>query len=231
MPHSLFITYDGPAAHAAALTAWFEADPLSALKARAEVRSIDLFNFEKAHDPYLDDGQGPLLLVDLGFNDVAGMEAALGAPEVLSALGDAALLPAPDCTVTLDAFEIVRQTLPGDAAPAPERRAPMSYVVRYYRPAEDEKAFTDFYVANHPPLLAEFPNIRGVMCFLPVDWTNPTALAMSDCMLGNEVVFDSAEDFNAAMASDVRHRLRQDYLQFPKFSGPVTHFMMRRRRI
>ncbi len=225
MSHALFISYTGPGAHAAALTAWFEDQPLTALKARAEIRSIDLFGFEKAHDPYLDDGDGPLLLVDLGFDDVAGMEAALAGGDFLAAL------PVPDCAVTLDAFKIVRQTLPGDTAPPPERSAPMSYVVRYYRPAEDEQAFTDFYVENHPPLLAAFPNIRGVMCFLPVAWNNPTAIPVADCMLGNEVVFDTVEDFDAAMASDVRHRLRQDYMNFPKFSGPVTHFMMRRRSV
>jgi len=231
MSCALFITYNGPAEQAEAVAAWFEAAPLAALKARAEVKSINLFGFEKAHDPYLDDGAGPLLLVELGFDDVAGMEAALGAADVLDALGDAATLPVADCAVTLDAFEVVHQILPGETQATAQRRAPMSYVVRYYRPAEDEKAFTDFYIENHPPLLAEFPNIRGVMCFLPVEWRNPTALPMADCMLGNEVVFDSVADFDAAMASDVRHRLRADYMQFPKFSGPVTHFMMRRRSV
>jgi len=231
MSHSVFITYAGPGEHADAVTTWFEEAPLAALKAQAALKAIDLFNFEKAHDPYLDDGDGPLLLVDLHFDDIAGMEAALGAPEVLAAMGDPAGLPVTGCEVTLDAFRVVREAVAGEEVAAPDRQAPMSYVVRYYRPVEDEKVFTEFYVAHHPQVEALFPKIRNAICYLPVTWNNPTLIAISDCMLGNEVVFDTVADFDAAMASDVRHKMREDYLNFPKFSGPVTHFMMRRRRV
>jgi hypothetical protein len=229
MSHALFISYDGPGDQQAALTAWFEDRPLSALRAQDAVRAIELFSFEKAHDPYLDDGAGPLLLVELGFDDAAGMAAALGAADVRAALGPSGAPPGLGVAVTLDAFRVVRQTLPGQETAATERRGTMSYIVRYYRPAEDEQTFTDFYVAKHPPLLAQFPNIRNVLCFLPVAWNNPSAIPMADCMLGNEVVFETIADFDSAMQSDVRHRLREDYLNFPPFSGPVTHFMMRRR--
>ncbi len=104
----------------------------------------------------------------------------------------------------------------------------MSFVVRYYRPAEDENAFQAFYVAHHPPILGRFPGIRNVLCYLPLAWRNAGAIATSDCMLGNEVVFDSLADLDAALASEVRHELRRDYERFPPFSGAVTHHAMLR---
>jgi len=231
MSHSVFISYSGPGEHADSVTAWFEGHPLTALKSHNDVQAVDLFSFEKAHDPYLDDGDGPLLLVELHVDGVDAMQSVLGAPDVLAALGDPADIPSPGCAATLDAFRVIRQAVAGEDVAMPDRVAPMSYVVRYFRPAEDEKAFTDFYVANHPQVEAEFPKIKNIMSYLPVAWDNPTKIPMADCMLGNEVVFDTVADFDTAMASDVRHKMREDFLNFPKFSGNVTHFMMRRKRV
>jgi hypothetical protein len=50
-------------------------------------------------------------------------------------------------------------------------------------------------------------------------------------MVGNEVVFDSPEAFNTAMASPVRHELRAHFKSFPKFTGKNTHFPMMRRQL
>ncbi len=230
MTISFFLTFDGPEDQRSAMGDWFDANLLPPLQAQAGVEAIEIYTAEKGHDPYLDDGAGPLLLAELHMTDIAALETAMGSADVKTALGDPAALAVPGCSVRHDAFEVVREPIHGDDAPQP-RTAPLSYVVRYYRPAEDEKAFTDFYVAHHPPLLAQFPKIRNVLCYLPVDWSNPTDIPNSDCMLGNEVVFDKIEDFNAAMMSDVRHRLREDYNQFPPFSGPVTHFGMLRRKV
>jgi uncharacterized protein (TIGR02118 family) len=110
-------------------------------------------------------------------------------------------------------------------------QAPFSYVVRYHRPAEDERAFIVHYLADHPPLLAKLPNIRSVLCYLPIGWQDPNALASADYMLGNEVVFDSVEHFNAAMNSPVRHELRAHFRKFPSFSGRNTHYPMMRTRL
>ena len=83
----------------------------------------------------------------------------------------------------------------------------------------------------HPPVLGKFPRIRNVMCYLPIAWTDPTGIASADYLLGNEVVFDSLEDLNAALASDVRHELREDYKSFPPFYGTNSHYAMRRQRL
>jgi hypothetical protein len=49
-------------------------------------------------------------------------------------------------------------------------------------------------------------------------------------MIGNEVVFDSVDHLNASMKSPVREELRAHYRAFPRFTGAVTHFPMRRVR-
>ncbi len=206
-----FLTVTGPAARRAEARDWFEGAVLAVLSARTAVRSINLFTPEGAHDPYLDDGDGPLLLVESAYDDIAAVAAVTNTPPL-------------GLSLSQDAFEVSRQRIAGQAV---ERTAEISYVVRYHRPAEDEAAFKRFYLAHHPPILAELPGVRNVRCYLPVAWSGPP----SDCMLGNEVVFDSLEALEAALASDVRDRLRADYRRFPPFTGPVSHHAMRRVRV
>jgi uncharacterized protein (TIGR02118 family) len=118
----------------------------------------------------------------------------------------------------------------GERSPA-EWTAPVSYVVRYHRPAEDERAFVAFYTGSHPPLLGRLPGIRNIMCYLPIAWRDSSGLEHSDYLLGNEVVFDSTEALDAALASPVRDALREDFHRFPPFSGRNTHYAMLRRRL
>ena len=127
-----------------------------------------------------------------------------------------------------EAFETIDYSIAGEDSPKP-RTAPLSFNVRYYRPVADEAAFNEFYLAHHPQILAHLPEIRNVLCYTPVEWTDTHDIPPSDCFLGNEVVFDSLDSFNAAMASDVRHELRRDYNSFPVRPGPNTHYATLRR--
>ena len=88
----------------------------------------------------------------------------------------------------------------GDEAMTGPLTAPFSYVVRYHRPADDEAEFVSHYLADHPPLLAKLPEIRSVLCYLPLDTLATPALPTANIMIGNEVAF-APEAFNAAMAS------------------------------
>ena len=91
---------------------------------------------------------------------------------------------------------------PDSVLPDQPMTAGFSYVVRYHRPAEDEAAFVAHYVAHHPPLLAMLPAIRAVLCYFPLSEVPvPEGLARPDYMIGNEVVFETIEAFNDAMAS------------------------------
>jgi uncharacterized protein (TIGR02118 family) len=175
-------------------------------------------------DPYVDDGPGPIALLMADFRDAAA------AARALVELGGALAAAPAGLSYTSTGLQRVAFPLEPGGAPPP-LVAPFSYVVRYHRPAEDEAAFVRNYVETHPPLLAQLPAIRNVMCYLPDPWSDPNGLAPADYMLGNEVVFDDAQAFAAAMASPIRHELRAHWRTFPRFTGANTHYPMRRERL
>ena len=114
-----------------------------------------------AHDPFNDDGPGPLFIAMLAFPSRDALAAAVASPELALSLGGR---PA-GLAWTGSAFERHFYPVGGKTAPL---TAPFSYVVRYHKPAEDEAAFIRNYVATHPPTLATLPGIRSVMCYFPL---------------------------------------------------------------
>lgn len=187
-----------------------------------EAQRICLYAPEQANDPYTQDETPPVATVQIDAASVGDLEAVLASAEfkaVLDAAGDGEM--------ACEAFETIDYAIAGESSPQP-RTAALSFNVRYYRPVTDEAAFNEFYLAHHPQILAHLPEIRNVLCYTPVDWNDTHNIPPSDCFLGNEVVFDSLDSFNAAMASDVRHRLREDYNAFPVRPGPNTHYAMLR---
>lgn len=230
MTISHFLTFSGPTAHAAQIRDWFAGAPAAAIMALPGVETLDLYAPEPSEDPYLDDGAGPVLMVQTGFASTDALEAGLAAPGGKAAFSDFAGTPAANRALAHDAMELKFFPVAGQSAPSP-LIAPLSYVVRYHRPADDEAHFVEYYCAHHPPVLGKFPRIRNVMCYLPIAWRDPTDIARADYLLGNEVVFDSLDDLNAALKSEVRHELRADYKTFPPSSGGNTHYAMRRQRL
>ncbi|MHA1537950.1 MAG: hypothetical protein ACTSUD_10380 [Alphaproteobacteria bacterium] len=225
-----FVTIRGTLEPGADFASWFEAGPASALKTLPSLRAFDLYLPEASDDPYLDDGAGPLVMAQLYFDDVTALQAALASAtfpeEALKGEGG----PAGDVHAAHSVMRAHLYPVAGERTPAPLTAA-TSYVVRYHRPVEDEAGFNAHYVKLHPPILGEFPGIRNVICYLPVAWSDPTGLEDADIFLGNEVVFDSLAALDAALASDVRHKLREDYKTFPPFTGRNTHYAMRRARL
>ena len=178
-----------------------------------------------AHDPFNNDGPGPLFVAMMVFPSRDALAQALASPGFGLSLGGRP----PGLTWTGSAFE--RHYYPVGAGTQPAAlAAPFSYVVRYHKPAEDEAAFIRNYVETHPPTLGKLPGIRAVMCYFPLP-VAANGVAPADYMIGNEVAFDSVEDFNAAMQSPVRLELRQHFREFPRFSGRNTHFPMNRTRL
>ena len=136
-------------------------------------------------DPYVDDGPGPRVLCMLTFADERALRAAIADTMFVRGLAG---VP-PDAAITADAM--VRKCYPTDGdAGGHSLQAPFSYVVRYHRPAEDERAFVENYIATHPTLLAMLPNVRAVLCDFPIAWQDPNALPSAHYMLGNEVAFE-----------------------------------------
>lgn len=230
MTIAYFLTYQGPHDDAQAFRDWFAGKPMETLRALPKARAIELYEPEVSEDPYLNDGPGPVLMVQVDFDDVGDLEGAIAGGAFRSEIADTSKIPVPNIALTHDALEMRWWAVGGDDKPHP-RTAPVSYVVRYYPPAENEQAFIDFYVSHHPQILAKLPRIRNVLCYLRLDWTDPAGIERANTMLGNEVVFDTLQDLNDSLKSDVRHELRDDYKQFPPFDGNVTHFAMTRRRV
>jgi hypothetical protein len=225
MPFVFELALTGAATEAGSAQAWFDAGPAQAWPKIANLSALDVYRpVEGTQDPYNKDDGPPLLIAVAEFPTAAALAAATPAL-------DKTLAGLPLGTdATLTAMERKLYPVAGESAPGP-LRAPFSYVVRYHRPAEDEAAFVAHYVADHPRLEAEFPRIRSIMCYFPLATPKSEHCAPADYMLGNEVVFDGVQDFNAAMQSPVRHDMRAHFHTFPKFSGAVTHFPMQRERL
>ena len=187
-----------------------------------ELLFLDLYTpvTGSATDPLVDDGAAPACLAKLGVPSLDVLDHVVRVERFGAALADGIL--------TCTAMRRSEHAVAGAASPLV---APFSYLVRYHRPAEDEAAFVRHYLDTHPLLLARLPRIRNVMCYVPLAWRHPAGFPGADYMLGNEVVFDHNEDFNAAMASPLRHELRAHFHQFPPFSGRNTHYPMDRRRL
>jgi uncharacterized protein (TIGR02118 family) len=211
-----------------AVRRWFEAGPSILWRKFPQLLRFDAYvpSAGDANDPHVDDGVGPRLICMLSFSDADSLRSSIGETAFKRGLAD---LP-PSVSVTAEAMVRKFYSVHGEA-PEQVLEAPFSYVVRYHRPAEDERAFVEHYVADHPPLLARLPRIRSVLCDVPMAWCDPNGLPSPDYMLGNEVVFDSVDDFNAAMVSPVRDEIRAHYHQFPRFSGRNTHYPMMRTRL
>src|SRR5262245_39849297 len=158
---------------------WFNSDLAKRWCQLPQLLSWDVYLpcSESAKDPHVDDGVGPCLLCMLSFVDTASLRRALGEAMFRKGLED---LP-PSASVTAEAM--VRKSYSVDGQPDERRlQAPFLYVVRYHRPAEDERAFVEHYIADHPALLCRLPKIRSVLCYLPIAWQDPNGLPSPDYM-------------------------------------------------
>lgn len=210
-----------------AVRTWSDRAAMPAWTALPGLSAVDEYMMATSgtHDPFVDDGAGPLLLAMLQFDTAEQMAQAIDGTAFARSLDGTPH----GVTMTGTPFERRLYPVGGETAPGP-LTAPFSYVVRYHRPADDEAEFVSHYLADHPPLLAKLPEIRSVLCYLPLDAASP-ALPTADIMIGNEVAFDLPEAFNAAMASPVRAELRAHFRTFPQFAGRNTHYPMMRRRL
>jgi len=201
--------------------------PLDSLQRLPDLRAVDLYQpVNGGTDPFVQDGPGPVLIAILDFPSPEALRSATEGPEFAGALSKSPY------GAGVQATALERRFYPiGGQTEGYGWTAPVSYVVRYHRPAEDEASFVANYVATHPPTLAKLPGIRAIMCYFPRPDLGPPDVPRADYMIGNEVAFESVEAFNAAMASPVRQELRAHYREFPPFTGANTHSLMRRRRI
>jgi len=218
----------GDRKHRDAVWSWLKDHAARAWTALPGSPAVDIYELIESgvHDPLVAPEPGPLLKAMLQFPALDALSSALRDQR----LADCLAAHPQGVTITGTAFERRFYPVAGETTPGP-LRAPFSYVVRYHRPADDEAHFVAHYLADHPAILAKFPQIRSILCYLPLTQGVPDILRATDCMLGNEVAFDSVDAFNAAMASPVRKELRAHFHSFPKFSGRNTHHPMLRKSL
>src|SRR5690242_8185757 len=103
------------------------------------------------------------------------------------------------------------------------RTVSASYFVRYEGQAENPEAFLSHYRDHHVPFLTSFPGIRRIVLHTPTAWEDPYPIKPDRFSLLVQMVFDSVEDLEKAVASEARATARRDFAQFPPFQGTVYH--------
>ena len=230
MTISCFLTYWGESQDDDALFEAYLVGPASFLAEAPEALSVELYAPATATDPLLGGGVSPLIVAQLRFATTGMAEHALGETAVSRALDEFQKLPVSNWYAEI---EVMRGQIPlkASGAAGETTAVPVTYLVEYRRPADNEELFIEYYCAKHSPIMSELPEIRRLEIYTPVDWRNPLALARSNNMLMCDCSFDNLDALTAALHSDVRHRLREDYHIFPKFTGRVGHYPMRRVRV
>ncbi|MFK7837408.1 MAG: EthD family reductase [Sulfitobacter sp.] len=172
-----------------------------------------------------DDGPAPSLQLQLYFQELEDLEAALGVAGALQTLADPAVLP------SLVQAEVTEQAMVARAFPVttgPDlSRAFCTFLVHYPGPADDLNHWLRHYIDNHTPVMRRFPGIRGVEVCSGLDWCSALPWERGANMQRNKVVFDDADALKAALASSVMDEMRADSATFPPYSGGNAHFAMR----
>lgn len=174
-----------------------------------------------ADDPFLDREAPPDLVLQLYFDELGALEAALQRNSPLGAFAD----HASGASLTQQAMAVRRFDVP-----APGKRHPhdpaCTYLVGYEGPAEDFDAWLRHYLDTHARHLTGLPEVREVEVYTRLDWCSGLPWPRSTHMQRNKVVFDSPAALTAALNSPLRARMREDFLRFPPFLGHVSHHAM-----
>ena len=189
------------------------------------LRRANIYTPETAQDIYNRDGPPPQLGLQFYFDELSHLEAAIAADGHLQALArDWPSLTG--ATVTQQAMALRPFPVDDPRVQAPAGGMPCSYVVHYDGQAEDLNAWFTHYVTHHPQIMRRFPGIREIEVLSRIDWCDAMPWQRVHHIQRNRVMFDSPEALRAALQSPVRHDLRADYYQFPKYDGGNAHYPM-----
>jgi len=226
---AIFVTIWSAGISSADMNDKFLDAPLDFLKGESAVHAVEVYTPEPGDVPKMDDVPAPTIIVQIDMNDSDAAKALVESDKFRSVFLDKANFPAPVEDIKLDVTEIVNFPLPGHETP-PDRTAALTFVVRYYGPVKNASEFADFYTKNHPPILSQFPDIRNVRCYLPLDWKTTGEVSDNRLIIGNEVVFDDLDALNAALKSDVLPLAKEDSKHFQEY-GYSTHHAMHREKV
>lgn len=223
---SIFVTTWVSSVGSAELTNHFMDEPLSLLKSNPHVSGVEFYTAEPGDIPVMDDVPMPCLIVEIQVDSEQQARTLIGSGDFKKWFSEKQGILSDANKINLEVLEAVHFDVPGHDSPPP-RTAPLSFVVRYYGPVANATEFVQFYTDNHPPILARFPKIRNVLCYLPMNWRTTGAINDESLVIGNEVVFDDLASFKAALESEVLQEAMADGELFASY-GYSSHHAMRR---
>lgn len=176
----------------------------------------------QASDLFNDDPGSPCFGFQLCYDEIEALEAAAAKDGPLQALAAPGALPSlSGCAVKHQAM-LTRHFPVTEPRPLPQVHC--SYAVHYPGPAEDYNAWIDYYIDNHPPIMARFPGILEIEILTRIDWRDHLPWQRVHHLQRNRVVFESPEALTAALHSPVRHDMRADFAHFPAYEGGNFHY-------
>lgn len=107
----------------------------------------------------------------------------------------------------------------------------VSWFVQYNGPADDPKAFHAYYRTHHVPIVLRMPGIRSLNRYVPTAWQTPSGAQSVKHLQLVQAIFDDVDGLLAMRRSPQRKEGLQDFQNYPKFHGPVTHQAMLSRRL
>jgi uncharacterized protein (TIGR02118 family) len=229
--HTLFVVYRDPTAQLS------EADLDLVARAATRLRGLVVglaftpISVEGEH-PFVRDGRGPPLVLQLDFDAAEDLDAAVSANSPLVEIVSGAIPSLPGSVVGRQRMIGRRFAVPDPVFRLTPGARPCTFLVEYPGTTTDLTAWLDHYDAYHPPIMARFPGIREVATFRPApSERDDLPCERETSMQRNKVVFDSTAALVAALNSPVMAEMRADAASFPPSSRRATHHAMATRRL
>ena len=170
--------------------------------------------------------QTPFCITQWYFDDLELLEAALLPGGPIHAVAERVASRLNRCTLFQQAMAVRAFATPhGLRADAPDERC--TYLVSYEGEAVDFNAWLTHYMTHHPPLMTQLPGLRELEIYTRIDYRSGLDIPRATAMQRNKVVFDDVASLDAALASPVRARMKQDFDSFPPYGGTAPHYPMR----
>ncbi len=182
---------------------------------------------QTAH-PFPDNEPAPALVLQLRFDTIETLEAALAANGPLNHLAECQGLRQ-GRVATQQAMLTRCYPVPDATLVTPPGALPCSYLVQYPGPAADLNAWHAHYNTHHPPLMAKFPGVRAIEIYTRIDYVTGLDWARENMMQRNKLLFDSPDALTAGLLSPVIQEMRADFHQFPPFEGGNVHYVLETR--
>jgi hypothetical protein len=228
---AIFITIWTAAVSTNEVSDYIHGEPLKMLKTTASVDVVEVYTPAKGELPAFNDSGIPALMIEVNTDSIEKAKALVYSDEFKKLLTNRRTYPFAVDRINVEITEVVNYKIPG-LDKQPQRKAPLSFVVRYYGPVSNQAEYVEMYTDSHPRILSQFPGIRNVLCYLPIGWQKPGEVTDSRMIIGNEVVFDNLPALNKALASPVLEMVLEDGRRLAKINiGDGTHHAMDRKLV